>query len=74
LEFADKIINHLINYFLINWLSSIALGTPTGSSNSSSHSTPRLSQTNLYIRGLSPETTDKDLVTLCQPWVAALNS
>jgi len=27
----------------------------------------RLSQTNLYIRGLSPDTTDKDLVSLCQP-------
>jgi hypothetical protein len=25
-----------------------------------------LSRTNLYIRGLRPETTDKDLVTLCQ--------
>ena len=29
----------------------------------------RLSQTNLYIRGLSPDTTDKDLVSLCQPSV-----
>jgi len=36
------------------------------SSSSSSHQ-PRLSQTNLYIRGLSPDTTDKDLVNLCQP-------
>jgi len=35
---------------------------------SSSNSQQRLSQTNLYIRGLSPDTTDKDLVTLCQPW------
>ena len=25
-----------------------------------------LSRTNLYIRGLSPHTTDKDLVNLCQ--------
>ena len=28
-----------------------------------------LSRTNLYIRGLSPHTTDKDLVNLCQKWV-----
>jgi len=28
-----------------------------------------LSRTNLYIRGLKPETTDKDLVTLCQQLV-----
>jgi len=35
-------------------------------STGSSHQ-PRLSQTNLYIRGLSPDTTDKDLVNLCQP-------
>ena len=25
-----------------------------------------LSRTNLYIRGLSPHTTDKDLINLCQ--------
>jgi hypothetical protein len=29
---------------------------------------PRLSKTNLYIRGLSPDTTDKDLVNLCQQY------
>ena len=34
----------------------------------------RLSQTNLYIRGLAPDTTDKDLVTLCQPSVHLLLS
>jgi len=31
-----------------------------------------LSRTNLYIRGLKPETTDKDLVTLCQQSVYSL--
>ena len=31
-----------------------------------------LSRTNLYIRGLKPETTDKDLVTLCQQSVLYL--
>jgi len=31
-----------------------------------------LSRTNLYIRGLKPETTDKDLVTLCQQLVYSL--
>jgi len=32
------------------------------------HSRPgdTLSRTNLYIRGLAPHTTDKDLVMLCQ--------
>jgi len=30
-----------------------------------------LSRTNLYIRGLKPETTDKDLVTLCQQYILA---
>ena len=38
----------------------------TGGGSSHQH---RLSQTNLYIRGLSPDTTDKDLVNLCQPSV-----
>ncbi|XP_070212771.1 RNA-binding motif, single-stranded-interacting protein 2-like isoform X4 [Littorina saxatilis] len=38
----------------------------TTSSQSSSHSNDALSKTNLYIRGLSPNTTDKDLVNLCQ--------
>lgn len=44
----------------------------TNNSSSSSSSTPgwdQLSKTNLYIRGLSPSTTDHDLVKLCQPWV-----
>uniref|UniRef100_A0A8P4JYB0 RNA binding motif single stranded interacting protein 1 n=1 Tax=Dicentrarchus labrax TaxID=13489 RepID=A0A8P4JYB0_DICLA len=39
--------------------------------NSSSGSTAgwdQLSKTNLYIRGLSPSTTDHDLVKLCQPY------
>ncbi|XP_025093541.1 RNA-binding motif, single-stranded-interacting protein 1-like isoform X4 [Pomacea canaliculata] len=39
----------------------------TTSSQSSNHSSgDALSRTNLYIRGLSPSTTDKDLVNLCQ--------
>ena len=29
----------------------------------------KLSRTNLYIRGLTPNTTDRDLVNLCQQWV-----
>lgn len=44
----------------------------TNNNNGSSSSTPgwdQLSKTNLYIRGLSPSTTDHDLVKLCQPWV-----
>ncbi|KAK2174036.1 hypothetical protein NP493_832g00013 [Ridgeia piscesae] len=35
-------------------------------SQSGSHSGEQLSKTNLYIRGLKPNTTDKDLVNLCQ--------
>lgn len=38
----------------------------TNSSNSSSNGSEQLSKTNLYIRGLNPSTTDKDLVTMCQ--------
>ncbi|XP_013399973.1 RNA-binding motif, single-stranded-interacting protein 2 isoform X3 [Lingula anatina] len=46
---------------------------PSASSNSSNQSTgsnsmESLSKTNLYIRGLTPTTTDKDLVNLCQQY------
>lgn len=37
------------------------------SSSSSSSGWDQLSKTNLYIRGLPPNTTDQDLVKLCQP-------
>ncbi|XP_053554334.1 RNA-binding motif, single-stranded-interacting protein 1 isoform X4 [Bombina bombina] len=45
----------------------------TGSNNNSSSSSSssgwdQLSKTNLYIRGLLPNTTDQDLVKLCQPY------
>lgn len=42
-----------------------AASPTTTSSQSSNHSGDALSRTNLYIRGLSPNTTDKDLVNLC---------
>ncbi|XP_028249087.1 RNA-binding motif, single-stranded-interacting protein 1 [Parambassis ranga] len=45
--------------------------TNSSNNNSSSSSTAgwdQLSKTNLYIRGLSPSTTDHDLVKLCQPY------
>ncbi|XP_041858398.1 RNA-binding motif, single-stranded-interacting protein 1 [Melanotaenia boesemani] len=45
--------------------------TNSSTNNSSSSSTggwDQLSKTNLYIRGLSPSTTDHDLVKLCQPY------
>ncbi|XP_044158536.1 RNA-binding motif, single-stranded-interacting protein 1 isoform X2 [Bufo gargarizans] len=38
------------------------------SSSSSSSGWDQLSKTNLYIRGLLPNTTDQDLVKLCQPY------
>ncbi|XP_043930667.1 RNA-binding motif, single-stranded-interacting protein 1 isoform X4 [Protopterus annectens] len=38
------------------------------SSSSSSAGWEQLSKTNLYIRGLSPGTTDQELVKLCQPY------
>ncbi|XP_060944821.1 RNA-binding motif, single-stranded-interacting protein 1 [Limanda limanda] len=51
--------------------SSYPMAPPSPSTNSSSSSTAgwdQLSKTNLYIRGLSPSTTDHDLVKLCQPY------
>lgn len=39
-----------------------------GNSNSSSCNGEQLSKTNLYIRGLKPDTNDKDLVNLCQQY------
>ena len=39
----------------------------TSSQSSSQSGSNDLSKTNLYIRGLNPNTTDKDLVNLCQP-------
>uniref|UniRef100_A0A665URH7 RNA binding motif single stranded interacting protein 1 n=1 Tax=Echeneis naucrates TaxID=173247 RepID=A0A665URH7_ECHNA len=40
----------------------------TNNSSSSTAGWDPLSKTNLYIRGLSPSTTDHDLVKLCQPY------
>ncbi|XP_075407576.1 RNA-binding motif, single-stranded-interacting protein 2 isoform X1 [Tenrec ecaudatus] len=40
----------------------------TPSCSSGSNGNDQLSQTNLYIRGLQPGTTDQDLVKLCQPY------
>ncbi len=37
----------------------------SGSYSSSNNYLEQLSKTNLYIRGLAPETSDKDLVNLC---------
>ncbi|XP_076119653.1 RNA-binding motif, single-stranded-interacting protein 1 isoform X2 [Alosa pseudoharengus] len=42
--------------------------TNNSSSNSSSAGWEQLSKTNLYIRGLPPNTTDEDLVKLCRPY------
>ncbi|XP_047457594.1 RNA-binding motif, single-stranded-interacting protein 1 [Mugil cephalus] len=42
--------------------------TNNSSSSSSTAGWDQLSKTNLYIRGLSPSTTDHDLVKLCQPY------
>ncbi|KAJ7405290.1 hypothetical protein WISP_141312 [Willisornis vidua] len=39
------------------------------SSSSSNSGWDQLSKTNLYIRALPPNTTDQDLVKLCQPWI-----
>ncbi|KAH3720758.1 hypothetical protein DPMN_063662 [Dreissena polymorpha] len=40
----------------------------TSQSSAGSQSGDQLSKTNLYIRGLNPNTTDKDLVNLCTPY------
>ncbi|KAK3108122.1 hypothetical protein FSP39_001669 [Pinctada imbricata] len=42
--------------------------TTSSQSSNQSQSGDQLSRTNLYIRGLNPNTTDKDLVNLCQPY------
>ncbi|XP_051260329.1 RNA-binding motif, single-stranded-interacting protein 1 isoform X2 [Dicentrarchus labrax] len=55
--------------------SSHPMAPPSPSTNSTNNSSSgstagwdQLSKTNLYIRGLSPSTTDHDLVKLCQPY------
>ncbi|CAG9817625.1 unnamed protein product, partial [Phaedon cochleariae] len=45
---------------------SMANNNTNSSSNNSSSGSEQLSKTNLYIRGLNPGTTDKDLVNMCQ--------
>lgn len=42
--------------------------TPVSSPAQGSGDETQLSKTNLYIRGLGPDTTDKDLVTMCQQY------
>ncbi|KAL7868814.1 hypothetical protein SRHO_G00101980 [Serrasalmus rhombeus] len=39
-----------------------------GSTSCNQSGVEQLSKTNLYIRGLSPATTDQDLIKLCQPY------
>ncbi|XP_076327770.1 RNA-binding motif, single-stranded-interacting protein 2-like isoform X3 [Tachypleus tridentatus] len=41
---------------------------PDSGSSSGSSGIEQLSRTNLYIRGLTPNTTDKDLLNLCSPY------
>lgn len=41
-------------------------GTPQQPGTPNSQIEEKLSQTNLYIRGLKPDTTDKDLINLCR--------
>lgn len=63
--------NQLQGNGLSSGMSSVGGGSPVSSSgnnhntNSSSNNSEQLSRTNLYIRGLSQTTTDKDLLQLC---------
>ena len=43
--------------------------TTTTTSTGSSNNSDQLSRTNLYIRGLTPNTTDKDLEELCRKYI-----
>ncbi|XP_071446428.1 protein alan shepard isoform X1 [Hetaerina americana] len=45
-----------------------SLGNSGGGGNSGSTLPEQLSKTNLYIRGLTPTTTDKDLVSMCSQY------
>ncbi|KAH6938120.1 hypothetical protein HPB50_007039 [Hyalomma asiaticum] len=47
--------------------SSINSGGSAGGSSSSGSQGDQLSKTNLYIKGLTHTTTDKDLLNLCAP-------
>lgn len=47
---------------------------PSSSGYASARPGDSLSRTNLYIRGLSPHTTDKDLVNLCQKFGAIIST
>uniref|UniRef100_A0AAY4C1D9 RRM domain-containing protein n=1 Tax=Denticeps clupeoides TaxID=299321 RepID=A0AAY4C1D9_9TELE len=46
----------------------VAPSSPSTNGGSSTAGWEQLSKTNLYIRGLSPATTDLDLVEMCQPY------
>uniref|UniRef100_A0A672IBJ4 RNA binding motif single stranded interacting protein 1 n=1 Tax=Salarias fasciatus TaxID=181472 RepID=A0A672IBJ4_SALFA len=61
----------MCNENLVQTIVSLPSTNSSTTNNSSSSSTAgwdQLSKTNLYIRGLSPSTTDHDLVKLCQPY------
>lgn len=47
--------------------------SPSSECQSAAPAAQQLSKTNLYIRGLSQNTTDKDLVTMCSQWVCRQN-
>lgn len=67
--------SNIINLFFLSPFQTYTPRTmPAASPNTSgsqssggSQSGEQLSKTNLYIRGLNPNTTDKNLVDLCQP-------
>lgn len=48
--------------------SSYSATSPSQHSHASSYGGEQLSRTNLYIRGLTPDTTDKDLVDMCKKY------
>ncbi|XP_021207606.1 protein alan shepard isoform X2 [Bombyx mandarina] len=47
---------------------------PASSASTSAAGVEQLSRTNLYIRGLSPNTTDKDLVQMCQMYGSIIST
>lgn len=88
ISFCDTVIcNLFVLFYLVDWFCHLCeqaysgvnrYVSASGSGPSSSHSPgqslalDQLSKTNLYIRGLQPNTTDRDLVNLCQGWVTAI--
>lgn len=64
--FLDEIVLYCLQNYPARLMPAHSPNTSSSQSSNHSQSGEQLSKTNLYIRGLGKNTTDKDLLALCE--------